>query len=58
MNILESLIDFQNKAEKDFKDRKSAGNILSYILALTFFFIHPHTRFDMAYKKRFKVSKR
>ena len=37
MNILESLIHFQNKAEKDFKNQKSVGNIVSYILALIVF---------------------
>lgn len=37
MNILESLIHFQNKAEKDFNNQKSLRNVLSYILALIVF---------------------
>lgn len=38
MNMVESLINFQNKAEEDFKNKKSAGNIFSYIIALVVFF--------------------
>lgn len=37
MNILESLIHFQNKAEKDFNTQKSFGNGVSYILAMIVF---------------------
>lgn len=39
MAILESLINFQQKAEKDFNTQKSVGNTTSYDLALVVFFL-------------------
>ncbi|MTI30486.1 thioredoxin family protein [Xanthovirga aplysinae] len=38
MNIREGLIDFQNKAEKSFQEKKSLTSIINYIFAMVIFF--------------------